>query len=123
MGTHVTISQRGLRKTQVPEVPRARSGEEFAHEIRERARKKKKFTTEGTEDTGVKADPPPVGAPAPLLSKEGWHRFGDGVVVSTWIRKDVTEIRDNHPVCPDKKHRDIHPSFRRRGAYLDLLPS
>ena len=33
-----------------------------------------------------------------------------------------TPLLENHPVSPDKIHRDCHPSFVRRGALRNLPP-
>ncbi|MFL6373418.1 MAG: DNA polymerase III subunit alpha [Pyrinomonadaceae bacterium] len=40
------------------------------------------------------------------------------------VAKKIVEVRDgyaeNHPVSPDKKHQDCHPSFVRRGAFTSI---
>ncbi len=52
---------------------------------------------------------------APLLTKEGCG-FSRGVVLCMIIHGG-----ENHLVSPDKRHRDCHPSFVRRGARFDAL--
>jgi hypothetical protein len=60
---------------------------------------------------------------AHLLSKEGWHRFGDGVVVFRGQEKKLRNrkfVRTHHPVC----RSGIHPSFTKEGSFdRSKLPS